>query len=141
MNKEGGQILVVVLAALGVVLFTVLFIVEGAQIYFRNSSYSIQAEKASALAEAGVDKGLNSLNATYGNYNGEEETFFGDGSYSVSITNTDGSSKKLTVTGYVPNKQNPKAKRTVSIKISKDMSLGADPSQLFSIVKGTYQAK
>ncbi|MCR4305956.1 MAG: hypothetical protein NUV73_02645, partial [Candidatus Daviesbacteria bacterium] len=69
-----------------------------------------------ALAEAGVDKALTSLNSTGGNYTGETETFFGDGSYSVSITSLGVGSKLIQSTGYIPNKTKAKVKRTVKIK-------------------------
>src|SRR3989344_9425250 len=95
--REAGQILIIVFVALGVVLFTVLSIITGAQIYFQNSLYSTNVEKATALAEAGVDKALNSLNKTGGSYNGETETIFGDGSYSVLVTNKDAVDKILQV--------------------------------------------
>lgn len=118
-KKEDGQILVVVFIALGVVLFTVLSIVAGAQIYYQNSSYSIDSEKATALAEAGLDKAINSLNKTGGSYIGETETVIGDGSYSVTIISKDAATKVITATGYVPNKANPKTKRTVKIESSR----------------------
>lgn len=122
-NKEKGEIFVIVLAALGVVLFSVLFIIAGAQIYYQNASYSTDAEKAAALAEAGVDKALNSLNKTGGSYSGESETFLGDGSYSVSITSIDAATKLLTVTGYLPNKSNPRVQRTVKIQASQGVGV------------------
>lgn len=121
--KEKGQIFVVVLAAMGVVLFTVLSVIAGAQIYYQNSSYSIDAQKATALAEAGIDKAVSSLNKTGGSYNGESETSLGDGSYSVSITSLNAATKVITATGYLPNKTNPRAKRTVKIQASKGVGV------------------
>lgn len=118
-KKESGQILVLVFIALGVVLFTVLFLIGGAQLYFQNASYSVDAEKATALAEAGVDKALVWLNKSGGAYNGEAETLFGDGSYSVIVTSKDATTKILQVTGYTPNKDNPKVKRTITISASR----------------------
>lgn len=117
-KKESGQILILVFIALGVVLFTVLFIISGAQIYFQNALYSANAEKATALAEAGIDKALNSLNKTAGSYNGEPETVFGDGSYSVTITSQNAGTKIIQSTGFLPNKANPKIRRTISITAS-----------------------
>lgn len=123
MTKESGQILLLTFVALGVVLFTVLFVIAGAQTYFQNAVYSIETEKATALAEAGVDKALVYLNKTGGTYNGEEETLYGDGSFSVAIGNIDESNKILQVTGYIPNKTNPKIKRTISAQASKGMGV------------------
>lgn len=121
--NQSGQILVLVFVAMGVVLFTVLFIIGGAQLYFQNSSYALDSEKATALAEAGVDKALASLNKTGGSYNGESETEFGGGSYSVVVTNKDVGTKILQVTGYIPNKDNPKAKRVITISASRGLGV------------------
>lgn len=122
-KKESGQILVVVFITLGVVLFTVLAVVTGAQVYFQNSQYSIDAEKATALAEAGIDKALNSLNKTGGNYNGELEIPLGEGSYSVTITSTDAATKLIEATGYIPNKDKAKVKRTIKTTSSRGVGI------------------
>lgn len=122
-SAESGQILVLVFTALGVVLFIVLFLIGGAQLYFQNAVYFVNAEKATALAEAGVDKALESLNKTGGIYNGELETTLGDGSYSVSVTDKDAGTKVLQVTGYIPNKASPKVKRTISVQVSKGVGI------------------
>jgi len=121
--REAGQILIIVFVALGVVLFTVLSIITGAQIYFQNSVYSTDAEKATALAEAGVDKAINSLNQTGGVYNGETETSLGNGSYSVTITSKDAATKIIEATGYIPSKTNAKVKRTIKITSSRGVGV------------------
>ncbi len=131
-NNQSGQILVIVMATLGVVLFTVLSVVAGAQIYFQNSLYSVQAEEATALAEAGIDKAVASINKAPGSYNGEQETFLGAGSYSVSVTNKDSSTLIIKSTGYIPDKTNPKVKRAVSIQASK----GAGISFVYGMLVG-----
>lgn len=123
MTKESGQILVIVFVAVGVVLFTVLSVIAGAQIYYQNSSYSANAEKAIALAEAGIDKALTSLNKTGGSYNGETEVLLGDGTYSVKITSTDAATKIIEATGYVPNVLKPQAKRTLKVQASKGVGV------------------
>src|SRR3989338_829172 len=114
MTKQSGQILIIVIAALGVVLFSVLFIIGGAQVYFGNAQYAYKTEKATALAEAGVDKAVNSLNKTGGAYAGESEISMGDGSYSVEITTKNAATKIIKSTGYIPNKVSPRLKKTVT---------------------------
>ena len=118
-HNQYGQILVIAVAAVGLTLFTVLSLIAGAQIYFSNTAYSVDAEKATALAEAGVDKALNSLNKTGGAYLGEAETQLGGGSYSVVITSKNASTKIIEASGFIPNKLKPKAKRTLKIETSK----------------------
>jgi len=122
-NKEKGQILVVVFVALGVVLFTVLSIVAGAQVYFQNANYSLEAEKAIALAEAGIDKAITALNKTSGSFSGESETVLGDGTYSVTITSKDVATKIIEATGYIPSKDKARAKRTIKITASKGVGV------------------
>lgn len=122
-KDEKGQILVVVFIALGVVLFTVLFIIAGAQIYFQNAVYAKEGEKALSLAEAGVDKALNSLNKTGGAYTGESETALGEGSYSVAVASKDPATKTVEATGYIPNKEKPRVKRVVKISVSRGVGV------------------
>lgn len=127
MTDQKGQILVVVFVALGVVLFTVLSVVAGAQIFFLNSTYSADSEKATALAEAGLDKAVASLNKIPATYNGEglgtNGIALGDGEYSVKITSKDASTKIIESTGYIPSKDKPKAARTVKIEASKGVGV------------------
>ena len=113
-KDQSGQIIILAFIALGVMLFTVLFIIGGAQLYFQNASYSANAEKAIAIAEAGVDKAIASLNKTGGSYT-DESTILGDGAYSVTVTNKDAITKVIESTGFIPDKNNPKVKRTVKI--------------------------
>lgn len=122
-KKQSGQILVVVFVAMGVVLFTVLSIIAGAQIYYQNALYAQDAEKATSLAEAGVDKTLATLNKTGGSYSGEGETGLGDGSYSVTITSTDAATKVIEATGFVPNKTQARVKRTIKITASRGVGV------------------
>lgn len=118
MTKDSGQALVLIIVVVSIVLFITLSLVGGATLYFQNSTYAVNAERATALAEAGVDKAIESLIKSGGSYNGETETALGDGSYSVTITTKDAVTKILESTGYLPNKTNPKVKRTVRIQTS-----------------------
>lgn len=118
-NYQSGQVLVLAIVVVGLVLVNSLAIIGGASIFRQNTNYSVESTQALDLAEAGVDKALASLNKTGGSYNGETETFIGNGSYSVTVTNKSGGVKGIQVTGYVPNKTNPKVKRMIAIDISK----------------------
>lgn len=118
MIKEAGQAFLLVLIVVAIVLVITITLIGGATLYFQNATYSVNTEKATALAEAGVDKALASLNRSGGNYNGEIETKLDDGSYSVTITTKDAGTKIIESTGYLPDKTNPKVKRTVRIQVS-----------------------
>ncbi|MBI2601184.1 hypothetical protein HYW42_04465 [Candidatus Daviesbacteria bacterium] len=118
-RNESGQLFAAVLIITAFVLFITLIIITGSQLYFQNSSYSIESEKAVALAEAGVDKAIASLNITGGAYNGDEEVNLGEGSFSVNVVSQDAATKLIEAIGYVPGKQKPKIKRKVKIKLTK----------------------
>lgn len=123
MIKEQGQAFLLVIMVVAVVLVITITLIGGATLYFQNATYSVNAEKATALAEAGVDKALASLNKTGGSYNGEIETILGDGSYSVTITSKDAATKIIESTGYLPNKTAPKVKRVIKIQVSKGVGV------------------
>lgn len=122
MINQRGEIFPLVIIVVAIILVTTLIIITGAQLYFQNAAHSINEEKATALAEAGLDKAVASLNKDP-SYIGESETVLGDGSYSVSITTKDVSTSIIEATGYIPNKQNPKVKRKVSIQASKGVGV------------------
>ena len=122
-TNQMGQVLVLALVIVGLVMINTLVIVSGSQIFSQNTNYTVQASQALNLAEAGVDKALASLNATGGSYNGEPETLLGGGSYSVTITTPNTTTKVIESTGYIPSKDNPKAKRTIKINAGKGVGI------------------
>lgn len=130
--RQSGQVLVLALVIVGLVMINTLVIVSGSQLFSQNTNYTIQSSQALDLAEAGVDKALAALNATGGNYNGETETLFGSGSFSVTITTKDALTNIIAATGYVPNEANPKVKRTIQIQASK----GAGISFVYGMLVG-----
>lgn len=116
--NQSGQVLVLATVTLTLVLINTILMIGNALSLNQGSKYSVQDVQAISLAEAGVDKAIESLNNTAGAYSGESETFIGKGSYSVVVTTVNASSKIITATGYIPNKTNPKTKRVVQIQIS-----------------------
>lgn len=123
MYSEKGQILPLIIIVVAVVLFSTLFIIGGAQVYFSNSTYTVGAETATALAEAGLDKAVESLNKSGGSYSGETETPLGNGSYSVEVISKDAATKIIQATGYIPNKTAPRVKRTVQIEATRGVGV------------------
>lgn len=117
-SNQNGQVLVLAIIVAGLVLFNILLIIGGSQLFSQNTNYTVEATQALSLAEAGVNKALASLNKTAGNYNGESEVSLGVGSYSVTITNKGSAAKLITSTGYIPNKTNPKVARVISVEAS-----------------------
>lgn len=117
-RSESGQILLFTIFALMVVLFSVLFLITGSQIYYLNSTNATESEKVIALAESGIDKAIAAINSPGSNYSGESETLLGDGSFSVTVTNMGNSNKIIAATGYIPNKQTPKLKKTIKTQLT-----------------------
>lgn len=117
--NQSGQSLVLALIALGVIITGVVAVYSGSLTTKQNSRYSLDNLDATNLAEAGIDKAVASLNKTAGSYSGESETILGNGSYSVQVTPIDSNTIKITSTGYIPNAQNPKTKKKVSIEIQR----------------------
>lgn len=117
--NQGGQILALMLVAITIVLFSVLFITGGSRLYYNSASQGLDSEKASALAEGGLDKAVASLNKTGGSYNGETDTTLGDGTFSVTVTNVNATTRQVQSIGYYPSKAKAKASKTVVFQVSK----------------------
>ncbi len=132
MNNQSGQIFVLALIVLTLVMINTVLLLSGSLTFSQNSRYNLDQVAAQNLAEAGIDKAVASINATGGSYNGEPETFLGPGSYDVSVTSKNVSTVIIQSTGYVPNKTNPKSRRTVKIQLSK----GAGISFVYAMLTG-----
>lgn len=122
-KNQSGQMFIISVIVLSLIIINALLLISGAFTIFSNSKYSVERIQAINLAEAGIDKAVASLNKTGGSYNGEAETVLGGGTYSITITNVDASTKKITATGYVPNKANSKSKKIIELQISKGVGI------------------
>lgn len=122
MNQKGAAF-ALALIVLTIVLVLAVVLATNSFTYKQNSRYSLNSLEATNLAEAGIDKAVASLNETGGTYNGETGTDLGDGEFSVVITNVDQNTKIIESTGYIPNKENPKSKKTVAITVAKGAGL------------------
>lgn len=131
MNQQ-GQIFVLSVIILTLLVVSAVVLASGSLFFRENSNYSIAAIQATNLAEAGIDKAVASLNASAGVYNGESETQFGPGSYSVSVASLTPSTILVSATGYIPNAAKPIAKKTVKIQASK----GRGVSFVYAMLSG-----
>lgn len=118
---EAGQTLLFVIIITTAVLFSVLVLIGGAQLYFQSSNASVMDEKALNLAEAGVDKAIVAINKNE-NYSGEDSQF-GDGEFSVSVTSKDANTKLIESKGFIPSQDHPKAKKQVKIQAIKGLNI------------------
>lgn len=117
LDNQKGQMFILALIVLGLVLINTLVIIGSALTFTSSSKYSLTSLQATNLAEAGIDKAVAAFNAS-GSYGGEDDTPFGPGTFSVNVSDL-GANKLVEATGFVPNKTNPKAKRTIKIQLSK----------------------
>lgn len=118
-RQEKGQMLVLAIIVISLVLINTVLIAGGSLLFSQNSNYTLGEAQATNLAEAGLDKALASLNAGGGSYSGEGETSFGAGSFAVTVTTLNASTKQIESTGYIPSKLNPKVKRTAKVNVSR----------------------
>jgi hypothetical protein len=117
--NQSGQAFVLALIALSVVTIGVVALLSGTLTLKQNSRYTLDSLEASGLAEAGIDKAVASLNKSAGQYTGETNTAFGNGTYTVQIDQIDSNTSKITATGYVPNAQSPKSQKKISVQIQR----------------------
>ncbi len=124
-ENQKGQVLLLIIIVTAITLFSTLFLISGAQLYFQNSLYNLDVEKATSLAEAGVDKAIASLNKV-GSYSGEDINL-DEGTFSTSVTdedlNTVVSTKIIESTGFVPSKDKPRVAKTVKISVVKGINV------------------
>ncbi len=121
-HVRSGQvaIFILILLAAGLGLSAAVFSFLG----YNSSLIGIEVnqEKALQLAEAGINRALYELNQNAA-WSGVGETFLGEGSYEVTISNQ-GNSRLVESTGYIPSKTSARISRTISVIISD--SPGAD---------------
>lgn len=121
-NLVSGQVLII-----GVIFLTVILVLSASLFtrvanYLRFNSNDITREQATSQAEAGADFALWKLNTMAGSCGSggtqwcNVETAVGTtGTFEVSVVDKTSSLKTVTSTGYIPNKANPRAKRTVKM--------------------------
>lgn len=115
---QTGSIFPLALITLTSVLVLTMVLVSNSFTLKESSKYSLNKLEVGVLAEAGIDKAIASLNVNP-SYNGEVETFLGQGSYSVTITSIDSNNKIVEATGYIPNKTQAKTRQSLKIQVSK----------------------
>src|SRR5438477_567387 len=71
---DSGQILALTLVTLGLVLSGALVLASNSSIFYKSSMYSVNSLQALELAEAGIDKGIASLNVSLDFYTGEDQS-------------------------------------------------------------------
>lgn len=116
-KNQRGQLLILVLVFFAVIFALSVALVETTVTYTRFERRRVSEAQALALAEAGIDKAVYELNQS-GSYTGENDTTFGPGTFTVSVSTVDASTKAITATGYVPDDSSPQGQKTVKARVS-----------------------
>lgn len=90
--------------------------------YGRAERAVLASAQALALAEGALDAAIAHLNENP-SYSGETATPLGEGMFSIAISNIDTKMKRVTVTGYVPDDQNPVATKVIEANVGIDSSV------------------
>lgn len=117
-----GQIILVALVFFGIFVSVTTafigFLLSGE----REVRLAIASTQALQLAEAGVDKAMYQLNQNP-NYTGETDTAVGNGTFTITVSILDGSTKLITTTGTVTVNGSTLATKTVRVRASIDTTV------------------
>jgi hypothetical protein len=108
-----GQVLVLAVILMGVFVSFVVGFAGLLTTTARVARAQAAGMQALRIAEGGVDAAVAALNADP-SYAGESGTEVGEGTYTATISTIDSTTKKVTVTAYVPDSSHPTATKTVS---------------------------
>ncbi len=117
-----GQIILLALVFFAVFLSITTALIGYVLVYNRTERQAVADRQALALAEAGIDEAAYQLNQN-SSYTGEADTALGNGTFTVTVASVDASTKQVSVTGYVPNRTNPLATKTVAAKLAINSSV------------------
>lgn len=84
--------------------------------YGRLERAMVANAQALALAEGALDHAASQFNQNP-SYSGETDTALGNGVFTITVTNIDSNTKRVTATGHVPNSQNPIATKVIKANI------------------------
>lgn len=118
-SHNKGYVLVLAMVFLGIFFTTSAAYLNFVTTSARSARTNVASSQALAIAEAGLNKAVYQINQNP-SYAGESNTSFGEGVFTVTITNVDSITKRVTATGYVPNATNPTATRIIKANIGID---------------------
>ncbi len=120
--KNRGQVVLFALVFTGILGISVGSLVSYTVLEAHAERTSVASAQALALAEAGFDEAVYSLNAN-GSYSGETNTSLPTGTFITSVANISSNIDRITSTGYVPNATSPSAVRTIEATASINTSI------------------
>lgn len=116
LNKNGAALII---AFMVVVLLTIL----SSGLILRSVSERAVAQRyvdstrAFWLAEAGINQALLQLKSDFNNLNGIAATALGEGEYAVDAIVVEGSNRRVTAHGFIPNQAAKRSERSISVLV------------------------
>jgi hypothetical protein len=117
MQNQKGQIIIIASVFMFIVITLVTALVSYAGVQIKSHRQAVGRVQGLNIAEAGIEKAVWKLNNEL-NYTGETGTVFGNGTYNVTVTTINGTTKLVRADAFIPNSANPRAKRTVQVTVS-----------------------
>jgi hypothetical protein len=112
-----GSILLLTLVFLGIFVTVSAALLSYITASLKAERTTMAAAQALAIAEGAMDNAASQINQNL-SYAGEIDTSLGNGTFTVTIANVDSTTKRVTATGYVPNRTNPIATKTIKATIA-----------------------
>lgn len=85
--------------------------------YGKSERVSTASAEALMIAEGALDHASVQLNLD-SLYTGEADTVLGNGTFTIVVTPIDSTTRRITVTGFVPNSSNPIAEKTLTANVA-----------------------
>lgn len=111
-----GSILLLALVFSGIFALVSTALVGFVTSYGRAERTTVAATQALALAEGALENAVGKLNQNP-SYAGETNTALGPGTFTVTVSTVDATTKRISATGSVPNSSSPAAVKTVKANV------------------------
>ena len=115
--RSQGYILVLALVFLGIFFTASAAYLNSSMSFTRSARYDVTNAQALAIAEGALDVAVYQLNLD-SSYGGQANTPLGSGVFTVTVSNINSVTRRVTATGYVPNSASPVATKTIQTIIS-----------------------
>jgi hypothetical protein len=115
--RSRGYIAVLSLVFLGIFFTIATAYLSSVTSLAKSTNGAITAAQALAIAEAGIDRAVYKLNQD-STYIGETDTGLGAGTFTVTVTTVNATTRQVAATGYVPDRTHPLATKTVRANVS-----------------------
>jgi type II secretory pathway pseudopilin PulG len=112
-----GSILILTVVFMGIFVSVSAALLTYLTSSLRSERVAVASAQALALAEGAIDAAASAIN-TNPSYTGETNTAVGPGTFTITVTSIDSSTKRVTATAYVPNSSSPTATKTVKATIA-----------------------